>query len=96
MLEVLFHTDMLQMDTINKLLKKPATKRRTRAEMIAAAAAGTLGEDGEHESADPLYVRWTNNAMGSSINVPVEWLEAPVGEVLRTGWSGRKMVEEVA
>ena len=98
------------MDTINKLLKKPAPKRRTRAEMIAAAAAaeaGTPGADGEDEPprADPLYSRWISNKEGSRLAVPDEWLEGPLGEIFRsangqavniaTGGSG-KMVEEVA
>ena len=89
------------MDTINKLLKKPAPKRRTRAEMMAAAAAAdTPGlEEGEVEPANPLYVRWTNNSTGSSIGVPIEWLEAPIGEQIKFGWKRppvRKMIEEVA
>lgn len=89
------------MDTINKLLKKPAPKRRTRAEILAAASAaeGTPGaEDGEPEPANPLFVRWVNNAQGSRIGVPQEWLEAPVGEALAQGWkpSPRRMVEEVS
>lgn len=88
------------MDTINKLLKKPAPKRRTRAEMIAAtAAADTPGaEDGEEESAYPLYVRYINNSSGSRIGVPTEWLEGPVGAQLKPEWKGprvRPMIEEV-
>lgn len=99
------------MDTINKLLKKPAPKRRTRAEMIAAAAAaeaGTPGADGEDEPprADPLYSRWISNKEGSRLAVPDEWLDGPLGEMFRsaggqpvgiaTGGRGGKMVEEVA
>ena len=92
------------MDTINKLLKKPAPKKRTRAEIMAASAAaeGTPGEeDAEYEMApaDPLYVRYVNSAAGSRIGVPTEWLEGPVGEQLREGWKGparRKLVEEVS
>jgi Ino eighty subunit 2 len=90
------------MDTINKLLKKPAPKRRTRAEIIAqqhADAMGTPGlEDGEEERPDPLYVRWVNGREGSRIGVPEEWLEAPVGEMLGRvggGFGGGRMVEEV-
>ncbi|KAK5164142.1 uncharacterized protein LTR77_010233 [Saxophila tyrrhenica] len=92
-----------KMDTINKLLKKPAPKRRTRAEIIAqqhADAMATPGaEDGEEERPDPLYVRWVNTKEGSRIGVPEEWLEAPVGEMfsrpVASLGSGR-MVEEVA
>lgn len=90
------------MDTINKLLKKPAPKRRTRAEIIAAAAAAdaTPGmEDGDVEAANPLYVRYVNNALGSRVGVPTEWLESAVGEQMAKGWvrpPPRKLVEEVS
>ncbi|GAB7342253.1 hypothetical protein MBLNU457_g0496t2 [Dothideomycetes sp. NU457] len=86
-----------KLDTINKLLKKPAPKRRTRAEIMAAAAAA--GEYDGEESADPLYVRWVNDAAGSRIGVPTEWLQAPVGAALEKGWKGPpepKLIEEVA
>lgn len=86
------------MDTINKLLKKPAPKRRTRAEIIAQQQADMMAtpgaEDGEEERPDPLYVRWVNNASGSRVGVPEEWMEGAVGEVFRGG-SGR-LIEEVA
>ena len=94
------------MDTINKLLKKPAPKRRTRAEIIAAQQAGYLAtpgaEEGEEERADPLFVRWTSSRRGCRLGVPDEWLEIQgvVGEVFRAGWTGGgngggRMVEEV-
>ncbi|KAH0055996.1 hypothetical protein KCU72_g4297, partial [Aureobasidium melanogenum] len=60
-----------KMDTINKLLKKPAPKRRTRAEIIAAqnAAEATPAytEDGEEyfHPASSLFVRYVNNKDGS-------------------------------
>ncbi|THX48183.1 hypothetical protein D6D06_09247 [Aureobasidium pullulans] len=94
-----------KMDTINKLLKKPATKRRTRAEIIAAqnAAEGTptYTEDGEeyYFPANPLFVRYVNNKAGSRVGVPSEWLEEdqPVAKVLSNGWKAPpKMVEEVS
>ncbi|KAI5241416.1 hypothetical protein E4T43_05490 [Aureobasidium subglaciale] len=93
-----------KMDTINKLLKKPATKRRTRAEIIAAqnAAEGTpmYTEDGEeyYNPANPLFVRYVNNKDGSRVGVPSEWLEEgqPAGQMLSNGWKApAKMVEEV-
>lgn len=88
------------MDTINKLLKKPAPKRRTRAEIIAAQHADAMAtpgaEDGEEERPDPLFVRWVNGREGSRLVVPEEWLEAPVGEVFRQGVGSGRMVEEVA
>lgn len=92
------------MDTINKLLKKPAPKRRTRAEIIAAQQAGSMAtpgaEDYEYEHPDPLFVRWVNGREGSRIGVPEEWMEAPIGDMFKVGGSGggggRRMVEEVA
>jgi len=93
------------MDTINKLLKKPAPKRRTRAEIIAAqqaeAMGGTpLGEDGEEEKPDPLFVRYVTSREGTRVGVPDEWLEpGAVGAwMARAGGriGGGKMVEEVA
>ncbi|KAG9755625.1 hypothetical protein KCU73_g5319, partial [Aureobasidium melanogenum] len=92
-----------KMDTINKLLKKPAPKRRTRAEIIAAQNAAdatpAYTEDGEEyfHPASSLFVRYVNNKDGSRIGVPSEWLEEgqPVGQVLRNGWKAPpKMVEE--
>ncbi|KAK5697475.1 hypothetical protein LTR97_007613 [Elasticomyces elasticus] len=105
-----------KMETINKLLSKPAPKRRTRAEMIAAQYAAENSnstpnpEDGEMfvERADAGFTRYVQNARGARLGVPVEWLEAAVGEGLgrglgRTGGvgagfvsgGGGGMVEEV-
>ncbi|QIW97132.1 hypothetical protein AMS68_002650 [Peltaster fructicola] len=95
-----------KIDTINKLLKKPAPKRRTRAEILAAQAnnngtPGAEGEDGDEIPADPVYVRWINSASGSMLGVPTEWLQSPAGEVLapadqRPPGGARILVEEVA
>lgn len=93
------------MDTINKLLKKPAPKRRTRAEIIAAQQAEAMAtpgaEDGEEERPDPLWVRWVSGREGSRLGVPMEWMEGPIGDVFRGsggvgvgGGSGR-MVEKI-
>ena len=67
-----------------------------------------LNEDGEEidqepERANPLYVRYIQNAKGTQLAVPDEWLQAPVGNVFsgetqkgaQKPFSGR-MVEEVA
>ncbi|KAF2725598.1 hypothetical protein K431DRAFT_215799 [Polychaeton citri CBS 116435] len=84
-----------KMDTINKLLKKPAPKRKTRAEMLAQhlADGGTPGYEGDGDDelqrrADPVYTRWTHSSKGSRLGVAEEWLEAPIGETLRVGWAG--------
>ena len=81
------------MDTINKLLKKPAPKRRTRAEIIAAQQAGSTPgmEDDEYERPDPLFVRWVNGRDGSRVGVPEEWMETPVGDVFKSQ-RGNRMV----
>ncbi|KAK4561128.1 hypothetical protein LTR86_005083 [Recurvomyces mirabilis] len=88
-----------KMDTINKLLSKPAPKRRTRAEIIAAQHAEAMGtpgaENGEYERPDPLFTRYVQDRSGARLGVPEEWLEVPVGQIFgRLG--GGKMVEEVA
>lgn len=54
------------------------------------------------ERANPLFVRYVQNAKGSQLAVPDEWLQAPVGSVFqgeaekasKRPFSGR-MVEEV-
>ena len=89
------------METINKLLSKPAPKRRTRAEMIAAqqAADMTPGAEEGGPRANPLYSRWINNKDGSRVGVPDEWLESPVGNVFKKAApvsNGGAMVQEVA
>ena len=93
----------VQMETINKLLSKPAPKRRTRAEMIAAQQAAEMTPGAEDEEggprANPLYSRWINNKDGSRVAVPDEWLESPVGNVFRSAApvsNGGAMVQEVA
>ncbi|KAI9688277.1 MAG: hypothetical protein M1820_010305 [Bogoriella megaspora] len=88
-----------KMDTINRLLKKQAPKRRGRVKdanatsAVAAAAdeGATPGEESiEPEKASPLYTRWINNGSGSMLGVPSEWLESPAGRVFTgTTVSGR-------
>jgi Ino eighty subunit 2 len=84
------------MDTINRLLKKQAPKRRGRA--AADAADGTPGqENGEPEKPDPTMVRWISGQNGCKVKVPVEWLGTPAGRVFGppTVPAMGKMVEEV-
>lgn len=91
------------MDTINRLLKKQAPKRRGKIPILDPTpntAGGTPasssqitkntttisgggvtamtedGRDGEIEipQANPVFVRWINDAKGSRVGVPTEWL----------------------
>lgn len=90
-------------DTINRLLKKQAPKRRgkiSRVEITADAAAGAESapsEEPEIERANPVFVRWVNDAKGCRVGVPGEWLEGPAGRVFGgppIAGSG-KLIEEV-
>ncbi|KAJ9645920.1 hypothetical protein H2199_002963 [Coniosporium tulheliwenetii] len=94
-------------DTINRLLKKQAPKRRTRAEILADAAAAD-GDDAQREKPHPVFVRYVQSRQGARIGVPEEVLAAGVlgawageqaGATERNGEGplgvGR-MVEEVA
>ncbi|KAL8697526.1 MAG: hypothetical protein Q9224_002272 [Gallowayella concinna] len=90
-----------KLDTINRLLKKQAPKRRGKisAEEIASnAMAPPEPSDIEFEKANPVYVRWVSDRSGSRIGVPSEWLENglenTVGRVFMGG-GRRKMVEEI-
>ncbi|KAL6717367.1 hypothetical protein ACLMJK_005282 [Lecanora helva] len=86
-------------DTINRLLKKQAPKRRGKisaAEITAqehSAADETSAEPQEEEilPANPVFVRWISDKNGCRLGVPGEWLGQPGGRV----FGARKMVEEV-
>ncbi|PYH99576.1 PAPA-1-domain-containing protein [Aspergillus ellipticus CBS 707.79] len=84
-----------KMDTINRLLRKQAPKRRGR---IPAGEAGEGGsgdqEAQEYEKADPVMVRWVSGREGSKVSVPEEWLGMPAGRVFGGNGSG-KLVQEV-
>lgn len=90
-----------KMDTINRLLKKQAPKRRNKP---VAEIAAEAGEDAEEDvvKAPALYARFVQRAEGTLVAVPDEWLEAPVGKVFAqpdgrgTRPLGARMVEEVA
>lgn len=89
-----------KMDTINRLLKKQAPKRRgkiSQAEITANAAAGEEEfEEPEVEKANPVFTRWISDSNGCRVGVPGEWLEGPAGRVFGGMPPGMKrMVEEV-
>ncbi|KAL8928848.1 MAG: hypothetical protein Q9208_001626 [Pyrenodesmia sp. 3 TL-2023] len=90
-----------KLDTINRLLKKQAPKRRGKisaAEITADALAPQELSNVEVEKANPVYVRWVSDRTGSRVGVPSEWLEDglenTIGKVF-VGSGPRKMVEEV-
>lgn len=86
-------------DTINRLLKKQAPKRRgkiSQAEIAAqdreddAEDSGLEDEEGgeevrEHEPANPVFVRWVSDRAGCRVGVPAEWLGKNVGRVFEGG-----------
>ncbi|MCJ1240040.1 hypothetical protein MMC14_008040 [Varicellaria rhodocarpa] len=93
-----------QMDTINRLLKKQAPKRRGKLSAVELASSGPhpLAEEHsvddqaiEYEKPNPIFVRWISDASGSRIGVPEEWLGQGVGRVFEGGLGGGRMVEEV-
>jgi Ino eighty subunit 2 len=97
-----------QMDTINKLLKKQAPKRRGRAGNPttdttnnntggdATPPNGEVSDAVMYEKPNRVFVRWISNAQGSRVGVPEEWLGESVGSVFCGGGiGGGRMVEEV-
>ena len=86
-----------KMDTINRLLKKQAPKRRgkiSQAELQEGTDREEIEEETEPEKANPVYTRWVSNAGGCRLGVPREWLDGPAGTVFG-GLSSGKMVEEI-
>ncbi|KAF2116484.1 PAPA-1-like conserved region-domain-containing protein [Lophiotrema nucula] len=90
-----------KMDTINRLLKKQPPKRGRR--VIQDLAESGQEDEPEVERANPLYVRYTQNAKGTSLAIPDEWLQAPVGSIFASNVApasqrpfGGRMVEEVS
>ena len=71
------------MDTINRLLKKQAPKRRGKISALELSANNAAGEGGEAtppevEKANPVYVRWVSDGKGCRLGVPEEWVESGV------------------
>ncbi|KAL2820446.1 PAPA-1-like conserved region-domain-containing protein [Aspergillus granulosus] len=85
-----------KMDTINRLLRKQAPKRRGRipaAEAAENAAADQEAAAPEVEPIDPTMVRWVSGREGSRVGVPEEWFGTPAGQIF--GGTPRKLVEEL-
>lgn len=74
------------METINKLLKRQATKvnRRSQRQLEDENAADEVAEAGTPEPTEPpKLIRWVSNKNGSFVGVPQSWLDAPVGNVFK-------------
>ncbi|KAJ4368887.1 hypothetical protein N0V83_005969 [Neocucurbitaria cava] len=90
-----------KLDTINRLLKKQPPKRGRR--VIQDITESGQEEELEAEKANPLWVRYVQNAKGSQMGIPDEWLQAPAGSLFagsvqppsKSPFNGR-MVQEVA
>ncbi|KKZ66780.1 hypothetical protein EMCG_07537 [[Emmonsia] crescens] len=96
-----------KMDTINKLLKKQAPKRRGKISAAETAAGGDTTprtqEPQEPEKPDPIMIRYVSNREGCRVGVPEEWFGTPAGRIfgnIPTNQSagpnqGHRLVEEV-
>jgi Ino eighty subunit 2 len=85
---------VLQMETINKLLKKQAPKINRKA---AAAAARADSPSEETHRPESSFFRWVNNKNGSSVTVSGGIMAGPAGQIFKgVGLASGKMVEEVA
>ncbi|OKL61097.1 hypothetical protein UA08_03169 [Talaromyces atroroseus] len=88
-----------KMDTINRLLKKQAPKRRGRVPVAELGGEGTPDVAAEFEKPDETVIRWISNRDGCKVAVPAEMLGAPVsrpfGSFTGIGSSRRKLIEEV-
>lgn len=80
------------MDTINRLLKKQAPKRRGKISAAEIQAQDQKDDESPSElpeeeiaPANPLFVRWVSDAGGCRVGVPGEWLGGPVGSVFGRG-----------
>lgn len=88
------------MDTINRLLRKQAPKRRGRMSAVEAPdAIPGEQEQPEIEKPDPTMIRWISDRDGCKVGVPQEWLGTSAGRMFGSNTSGdnqtRKLVEEV-
>ena len=91
------------MDTINKLLKKQAPKRRGK--IAAAETAGDttprIQEAQEPEKPESTMIRYISNRNGCKLGIPEEWLGTPAGRLFGNS-SGKvakgrvhRLVEEI-
>lgn len=93
------------MDTINKLLKKQAPKRRGKisaAETAGEATPRNAQDTPVSEKAEPTMTRWVSSRDSCRVGVPDEWFGTPAGRLFGNEsrsqtphTSGGKLVEEV-
>ena len=71
------------MDTINRLLKKQAPKRRGRiAAFDTAGGEGTPDVPAEFEKADPIMIRWVSSSRDKCrIGVPEDMFGGPAARL---------------
>lgn len=83
------------MDTINRLLRKQAPKRRGRIPAAEAAENAAADQEtvAEYEPVDPTMARWISGREGTRVAIPEEWVGTPAGRIF--GETPRKLVEEV-
>lgn len=87
------------MNTIDRLLKKQAPKRRGRVPLAEMGGEATPDVLAEAEKPDSTYIRWICNNDGCKVAVPTEMLGTPAGHPFG-GLSGvmaprSKLIEEV-
>ncbi|PYI24713.1 PAPA-1-domain-containing protein [Aspergillus japonicus CBS 114.51] len=84
-----------KMDTINRLLRKQAPKRRGRIPAAEAAENATADQEIQeaYQKPDPTMVRWVSGRAGSRVGVPGEWVGTPAAQVFGAGPG--KLVQEV-
>ncbi|EED22424.1 PAPA-1-like conserved region protein [Talaromyces stipitatus ATCC 10500] len=88
-----------KMDTINRLLKKQAPKRRGRVPVGELGGEATPDVAVEPEKPDVTVVRWISTSEGCRVAVPTEMLGTPAshpfGGLAVGAASGNKLIEEV-
>ena len=72
------------MDTINKLLKKQAPKRRGKISAAETAGEATPGiqESQEPQKPDPTMIRYVSNLNGCRLGMPEDLAGNPAGGII--------------
>ena len=87
------------MDTINRLLKKQAPKRRGRIPVSETAAEASPDVPQEIYKPDPTMIRWVSNHDMSRVGVPEDLLGTSMSRVFGRSpigvRRGRRLVEEI-